>query len=113
MENNPNIIESLYERVVEYGKTSYELIKLKAVDKTSDIGSSFVPHSVVFYFLLTFVIFLSIGFALWIGELLNQMSYGFFIVAGFHGVIGIVFHFFMHKPLKKLISNYIIKMLLK
>ena len=113
MENNPNSIESLYERVVEYGKTSYELIKLKAVEKTSDFGSSFVPHSIVIYFIGTFVFFLSLGLAFWIGDLLGKISYGFFVTAGFYGVLGLVFHFFLQKPIKKNIGNFLIKRMLR
>ena len=48
MEDNAKLFESLLERATEYGKTSYELVKLKALDKTSDVVSSFIPHSIVF-----------------------------------------------------------------
>ncbi len=42
MEDKLNFIEPLFERVEEYGKTSYELFKLKTIDKTSNILSTFV-----------------------------------------------------------------------
>lgn len=113
MENKPNSIETLYERVVEYGKTSLDLLKLKAVDKTSDVSSSFVPLSIVLYFIGTFVFFLSLGLAIWVGEILDKMSYGFFAVAGLYAFIGAIFHIFLRKPVKKLIGNYMVKMLLK
>jgi hypothetical protein len=113
MENKPNSIETLYERVVDYGKVSLDLLKLKAVDKTSDVSSSFVPLSVVLYFAGTLVLFLSLGLALWLGELLDRMSHGFFVVAGLYGVIGVIFYIFLRKPIKRLIGNYVIKMLLK
>jgi len=35
------------------------------------------------------------------------------VVAGFYGFIGIVLHFFMHKWLKKIVCNSIIKQVLK
>jgi len=54
MENNAKLIESLLERDTEYGKTSYELIKLKALDKTSDVVSSFIPHSIVLVIIASF-----------------------------------------------------------
>ena len=47
MEDNPNLLETLLERASEYGKTSIELAKLKTLDKTTDIISSFIPLSVV------------------------------------------------------------------
>jgi len=40
MEDSANLLETLLERVTEYGKTSIELVKLKTLDKTTDIVSS-------------------------------------------------------------------------
>ena len=34
MEDNAKLIESILERTAEYGKTTFELVKLKALDKT-------------------------------------------------------------------------------
>jgi fatty acid desaturase len=113
MEGNRTMIESLLERIAEYGKTSFELAKLKLLDKTSDIVSSFISHSVVVVFILSFLFFLNLGIAFWLGEILNSIYYGFLIVAVFYGVIAIVFHFIMHNWIKKIVINYIIKKILK
>jgi Fe2+ transport system protein B len=113
MEDNAKLIESLLERAAEYGKASYELVKLKALDKTSDAVSSFVPHSVVVVIIAVFMLFLNLGLAFWLGEILGKTFFGFFVVAAFYGITGIVLHFFMHKWLKKRISNFIIKHVLK
>ena len=113
MEENLNIFESIYERAIEYGKTSYELIRLKTLDKTSDIVSSFVPHVFVFVLITIFLIFLNFGIALWLGEILGKVYFGFFVVAAFYALAGIVMRFLMHKWLKKLVSNFIIKLILK
>jgi len=113
MESNAKLIESLLEKATDYGKTSLELVKLKAVDKTSDAVSSFIPHSAVFILIVVLFLFLNLGLAFWLGDILGKTYFGFFAVAGFYGVIGIVLHFFMHQWLKKVICNYIIKYLLK
>ena len=113
MEDNAKLIESLLERATEYGKTTYELVKLKALDKTSEVVSSFIPHSVVFVLIALFMLFVNLGLAFWLGEILGKTFYGFLVVAAFYGLIGIVIHFFMHKWLKKLVFNYIIKHMLK
>jgi fatty acid desaturase len=109
MEDNTKQIESLLEKAAEYGKASYELVKLKTLDKTSDAVSSFIPHSVVFVVIAVFMLFLNLGLAFWLGDILGKTYFGFFVVAAFYGIIGIVLHFFMHKWLKKVICNYIIK----
>jgi fatty acid desaturase len=113
MENNVNQIESLLERAVDYGKTSYELLKLKTLDKTSDVASSMIPNIIVFFVFVTFLLFLNLGLAFWLGEILGKLYYGFFIIAAFYFIIGIVLHFFMHKWIKKNVGNYIVKRMLK
>jgi len=113
MENNTNLIETLIERVTDYGKTSLELAKLKAVDKTSNVVSSIIPQSVVLFIITSFILFFNLGIALWLGEILGKIYFGFFAVAAFYVVIGIFFRVFLYKWLKKIIGNYIIKQMLK
>lgn len=45
MEENKQLLESLVDRATNYGKTCFELVKLRAVDKTSDVVSSVIPHA--------------------------------------------------------------------
>ena len=59
MEDNAKLIESLIEKATDYGKTTFELAKLKALDKTSDIASSFIPHSAVIILIASFLLFLN------------------------------------------------------
>jgi hypothetical protein len=113
MEDNTKLIESLLERIAEYGKSSFELVKLKALDKTSDTVSSLIPHSVVMVLVAVFMLFLNLGLAFWLGEILGKTFYGFFVVAAFYGIVAIVIHFFMHERLKRIIGNYFIKHVLK
>lgn len=113
MEDTVKLIESLLEKAVDYGKTTYELEKLKALDKSSDFASAFIPHSLVIFLIASFLLFLSLGLALWLGEILGRIFYGFFVVGGFYAVITIVIRFLMYKWLKKIIRNYIIKQALK
>jgi hypothetical protein len=77
------------------------------------VVSTLVPHSVVFVLIATFVLFLNLGLALWLGDILGKTFYGFFVVAAFYILAGIIIHFFMHKWVKKLVGNYFIKQMLK
>jgi fatty acid desaturase len=113
MQDHTKLIESLLERATDYGKTSFELAKLKALDKTTDVASSLIPHSVVFVLFASFMIFFNLGLAFWLGEILGKTFFGFFVVAGFYVIIGLVLHFFMHKRIKGMLHNYFIKQLLK
>jgi hypothetical protein len=113
MEQQETALENLLDRTEEYGKSTLELIKLKALDKSSDIVSSVVPHSVVLILVSSFLLFFNLGMALWLGEILGESFYGFFTVAVFYVIIGLVIHFFMHKWIKKSVRNYVIKQMLK
>ena len=113
MEDNVKSIESLLDRAVEYGKTSYELIKLKALEKTSDVVSSLIPGIAIFIFIASFVVFVNLGLAFWLGDILGKTYYGFFVIAAFYVIAGIVLRLFMHKWIKKQITNYFLKQVLK
>jgi fatty acid desaturase len=113
MEDNAKLIETLFEKATDYGKTSFELVKLKAVDKTSDIVSSVIPHSAVIILLASFMLFLNLGIAFWLGEILGKIFFGFFIVAAFYVIAGIVLHLFVHNWLKNVLYNYFVKQVLK
>ena len=113
MEDNRKMIETLLENVLDYGKTTVELAKLKALDKSSDIISSFVPHSVVLLLISAFVLFLNLGLAFWLGDILGRTYYGFFVISAFYCLAGSFIHFFMHKRLKRTFRNFFIKQMLK
>ncbi len=113
MEDNGKLLDSLLETASDYGKTSLELVKLKTIDKTSDVVSSLVPHSIVFILIASFLFFLNLGIAFWLGDILGETFYGFFVVAAFYILAGIVIHFFMHKRIKNLVGNYFVKNVLK
>lgn len=113
MEDNARMIESLIERAAQYSVTSIELVKLKALDKTSDVVSTIVPQSVLLYFIATILLFVNVGLALWLGEVLGKIFYGFFVVAAFYGISGIIFRLFLYTSLKNRICNKFIKQVLK
>jgi len=113
MEDNIHIIESLLGQAIQYCKTSYELIKLQAVDKTSDGVSSFVPSSVIVITLGCILFFVNVGAAFWLAEVLGKIYLGFFAVAGFYAVVAFILRVFMYKWIKRIFYDYMIKQLLK
>lgn len=113
MDENLKAVELLLEKAVSYSKTGIELARLRTVEKMSDVVSSLVTHSVAFILIVSFMIFLSLGLAFWLGDILGKTYYGLLIVAGFYGICGFVLHFFLHNGLKGIFGNYFIKMLLK
>jgi hypothetical protein len=113
MNDNAHLLESLLDKASDYGKTSFELIKLKTLDKITNAVSSVVPHSIVVILISTFVIFLNLGIALFLGDLFGKMYFGFFAVAAFYILAGVIIHFFLHTQIKKMVADYFIKQVLK
>ena len=113
MTEKTNAFESLLERATDYGKTSFELAKLQALEKISNFISSFIPHSIGFILFLTFMLFINLGAAMWLGEILGKIYFGFFAVATFYIFIAIVFRLFMFKWIKRIMCNYVINQAIK
>jgi hypothetical protein len=112
-EDNAKLLESLLDKAKEYGITSYELAKLKTIDKTADVVSSFVPLLIVIIILITCLLFLNLGIALWLGEILGKAFYGFLVVAGFYLFIGLILRFFLHDWIKRIVGDYFVRHILK
>ena len=106
-------IEALFERVEAYGKTTYELSKLKALEAITMVATSLVSRLSVAVVISLFVIILNVGIALLLGDLLGKFYYGFFIVAFFYLILGIVLHFFLHRWIKKPLSDLIVTQVLQ
>ena len=113
METSSSLIVELFERTETYGKTSYELTKLKSLETTTNVATPLVARLSVIVVLALCVLILSLGLALLLGDLLGKSYYGFFIVAGGYLTIAFVFHFFLHKWIKKPLSDYIILQVLQ
>ncbi len=111
METIENLIEPLLERVENYGKTSFELLKLKSLDKTADVASTLISRSLLVIVISLFAITLDIAIGFWLGDWLGKNYYGFLIVASLNGLIGIIL-FFLHPVIKARVKNLIIKKLL-
>lgn len=113
METPADSIESLFERAETYGRTTYELSKLKLLETTNIVVTSLIARLSTILMVAMFSFVLSIAIALWLGDLLGKAYYGFFIVAGFYLLAGIILHFFLHRWVKTPISELIIKQALQ
>jgi len=109
MEEKATLIESLVERAEVYIKTSIDLFKLKAIDKSADILTSLISTLIIVIAVLSITMMVNIGAALWIGKLVGSSICGFFIVAAFYTIIAIILCAFKKQLLKTPIRNSIIK----
>jgi hypothetical protein len=100
MESETNSFEALFGRAGDYFETRLELIRLKSVDKSAGVVSSFASRLTVGLIILIAVIIISIGVSLWVGEYFGNAYYGFFIVGGVYLLIGFIV-FLLRKLLLK------------
>lgn len=113
MTDDATPIATLFERAEDYSKTTLRLFKLNVIDKSADVASSLVARLAVIMTVVFSVLIISIGAALWLGKMLGEVSYGFFIVGAFYVFISILLHLFRAQWLKYPVSNSIIKQMLK
>lgn len=113
MNNQANLIESLIGNSKEYVDTRLNLLKLKAVDKSSDLVSSvlsFLP--LILTFVIVFIL-LNIGIALLIGDLLGKAYLGFLILTALYIITGLVLYSQRNKMFKVPFANMLIRKFLK
>lgn len=108
MENKTSLFEPVLESIEEYGKTTYELYKMKALDKTASALSSSIAIGIAIVSLFFFLLILNIGVAIWLGGLMEKFYYGFFCVAAFYGILGAILFSSKNNWIKKGISNAIV-----
>lgn len=109
MEERTVILENLVESATDFGKASFQLAKLQALDKTADLISSTVPRAISLLLAFTFLLFGSIGLAAWLNVILESAFLGYFIVAGAYLVVTLMAHLLLHNWLKVRLSNLIIQ----
>jgi hypothetical protein len=109
MEHKNSLSDFLIKHAVEYVKTIIESLKLKMFDRVSDFISSILSKLIALIFISMFILMLNIGIALWLGELLGKTAYGFFVVAGFYGLTGIISYFLFKRRFKMVVLNYFLR----
>lgn len=108
METRADLFESLVEKAEDYGRTTYELSKLKTLQTITIVVTSLVSRLIILCTIALFILVLSLGVALLVGDLLGKLYYGFFIVAGFYLLAAIIMKFYLHHWIKRPISELII-----
>ena len=106
-------IETLFEKAVKYSQTSMELIKLQAINQSSDFASFLSVRIVLSIVAFLFLMSTTIGLSLWIGDLLGKYYYGFFVIAGVYMIICILLYRFRNRWIKIPVKNILIKQFIK
>lgn len=103
------ILEKFIGHIKEYAETSVDLFALNMQDKSSEVISSIVSALIFGLIASITLLFLSIGAAWWLGQMLGSPSIGFFCVAGFYFFTGMTIYFFRRQWIKTPIINFLLR----
>lgn len=106
-------IEQIYNRVEQYVTTTVELYKLKALQKVAETAASIITSVLLAICGLLFLFFVSLGLAVYLGEVMGRMHYGFMIVAGIYLLVAIIVYAVRATVLKDKVNTYIVRKIFK
>jgi len=109
MEENKNTSETLVGAVSDWIETYRNLITLRVVEHASQGASIGALGALTLLVIIFILFFLGLGSAWWMGEKLENMKAGFFIVGGIYSAVLIVILIMAKKILIPGIRNLIIK----
>jgi hypothetical protein len=112
MENESNSIELLLKKTGDFLETKVELLKLQAIDKVTSVSSSLATGFILIMVIFLMLFALNIGIAVWLGDMLGEIYYGFFLVSGFYLLVAIIIFAFRDSLLKKPLINILVKKML-
>lgn len=101
-------IEALYEKTKDYVETQMELLRLKSIDKASTMISSLATQLIFLLICLIGLFLLNIGLGFWLGDLLGKVYYGFFCLAAFYFIVGLIIYAVRKNKIANPIRNALI-----
>lgn len=113
METISQEAETILTDAAEYIETKTKLWKLKTVEKIAEIYGVIVSKLIFFCVMAVFALLLTVGLALWLGELLGKTYYGFFIMGGVFLIAGLILSGASKGGIEIPSSNNLVKHLLK
>ncbi len=105
----PGNIETLTASISNLISIHYELLKLEATERSSDIGSSLVSQLIIGLLGFLLVFFLSLFAGFWFSARMNDSYSGFAIVSGFYFLLFLLCILFRKKIIIEPVRENLIK----
>lgn len=105
--------QSLIDKVKEYVSLRIELAKLSAIEKGSKLFANIVTDSIIGILLVLTFVFASFGLCFYLSEVIGNTYVGFFIVAGFYLLIGLIIYAIKDSIIEKRLANRMITKVFK
>ncbi|CAN5574070.1 hypothetical protein BH10BAC3_BH10BAC3_14630 [soil metagenome] len=104
-------IENLAEKTQDLAETAYKLALIEATEQVTKVVSAIIIISVLSLLSNFLLLFLGFGVAKWIGDMLDDVKMGYFIVGGFYLLLILVIIASSKKVIIPYFRNFIIKKL--
>lgn len=108
MQTTYDQLGDLVNKAKDIAETKAEIFKLKATHKISVTASTVITIAAIAFIAVLTIVVLSIGLAILIGNAMESMSSGFFIVGGFYLLVGLILALFRKQLIETPLSNIII-----
>jgi len=89
------------EEFEDYINRRVDLVKLDVAENLSRFLSGMIIKTVLSFLLFFVLLFVSMGFAFWLGHQFESQSYGFLVVGGFYILVGLLFWVFRRAIIAK------------
>lgn len=103
----------MLEKIKEYFSSRILLLKLEGTERISEAISVLFRKIVLVLILFSFLFFVSVAFALWMGKIYDSNITGFLITGGVYFLVFIVFLVLRKKLLEKSIKDEVVRTLFK
>ena len=113
MSDNTASIKDFMAETKDLSKTQIELLELYAIEKIASILSILAVRILIFMMVVLSALIVTMGIAVWTGEMLGRYFYGFFIMGGVYIFASVVLYIFRDQWIKVPIYNFIILQLTK
>lgn len=109
IEERKELLEELFERIEAYVQLNVQLYKLRTIEFVAESTSTVVSKILIGLVAIMFFMFLNIGIAIWLGNLLGSPSHGYFLLSGFYLLVLVMLFIFRKNMFKKSISEGIMQ----
>lgn len=113
MQEEKEAESTLFEEVKEYISVRSKIFSLQVAESAATFVSNLVSNGAAFLFFIIFFVFASIGLAFLVAQWVGNTAGGFFIVAAFYLLIGIVIWMIKDNYIERPLTNIFIKNLFK
>ncbi|MCE3229840.1 MAG: hypothetical protein K0S32_4391 [Bacteroidetes bacterium] len=113
MEDKTSPVELLFKKTESFIRSGAGLYKLKIIDKSAEWISTLTARFVAMVLILLFFLTINMAVALWIGDVLGKVYWGFFVVAGFYALMTTLVIVFQKTWIKEPVKNAVIIQALK